>query len=238
MPVIISHGSFLGPDDYELLKSTDQYVSITIESEMNTAQTNPTSVFFLDQSSLGIDSFYMISSDLLTQARIFIEYVRNYFYSRILANWEVPANSPMSAAQAFILATRNGGMALRRPDLGVIAPGAKADVLVWDTSNPAMLGWVDPIAAVLMHASPTDVQDVLVDGKFMKRDGKLLVPDLERAKAKFVESATHVQQATLKRPRLRPHEHDGDIHVSGAKVAYIPIVDVVRGEGDGYVLKK
>lgn len=36
---------------------------------------------------------------------------------------------------------------------GFIAPGAKADLVVLDASSRSMLGWNDPVAAVMMmHA--------------------------------------------------------------------------------------
>jgi cytosine/adenosine deaminase-related metal-dependent hydrolase len=59
---------------------------------------------------------------------------------RTLDGWKIPSNNPMTANQAFLLATRNGGLALRRGDLGVIKVGAKADLVVFDGLSPNMLG--------------------------------------------------------------------------------------------------
>ena len=76
----------------------------------------------------------------------------------------------MSVNQAFLLATRNGGLALKRPDLGVIAPGAKADIVVFKGDSPNMIGWVDPVAAVILHSNVGDVEHVLVNGQFKKKE--------------------------------------------------------------------
>ncbi len=46
----------------------------------------------------------------------------------------------MSVDQAFLLATRHGGLALRRDDLGVITPGAKADLTIWDGRVTVLAG--------------------------------------------------------------------------------------------------
>lgn len=201
---------------------------------MSFAQTNPTAHLWLDQASLGIDGLFGYSGDLLTQARILLQHIRHLFYTEVLARWKVPANTPMTHNQAFLVATRNGGLALRRPDLGILAAGAKADVLVWDSSNLAMLGWVDPVSAVLMHANVADIQDVLVDGLFKKRNGQLLAPGLDDARQKFVQSARRIQETTLALPRVEAKEDE--TFISGARVERLPLVDVLHGEGNGYVL--
>lgn len=76
----------------------------------------------------------------------------------------------MSVNQAFLLATRSGGLAIRKSDLDILAVGAKADLVVWNGRSPSMLGWRDPVAAVVLHASVGDIKHVLVNGKFTKRD--------------------------------------------------------------------
>lgn len=130
----------------------------------------------------------------------------------------------MTPDQAFLFATRQGGLALRRSDLGILAPGAKADVLVWDTTNLAMTGYADPVAAVLLHANVGDIESVLVDGVFRKRDGKLLVPDLKGAQERFAQSAGKVQAKALgvKRREVRA----GDRFFSGAEIEVVPRVNV------------
>ncbi|PSN59317.1 amidohydrolase [Corynespora cassiicola Philippines] len=221
MAVVFSHGSFLGSNSYQLLKSINQYVSICIESEMSYAQSNPTAHLWLDQASVGMDATFLASGDILTQARILLQFIRNRL------------NTPMTPEQAFLLSTRSGGLALRRPDLGIIAAGAKADILIWGTENLALLGWRDPVAAIILHANPADIQDVLIDGVFKKRDGRLLAPGLDAAKEKFLETVTRAQDVVLTTPSYEFHE--GDQHVNGAKLGLLPMVDVTRGHGDGYV---
>lgn len=68
----------------------------------------------------------------------------------------------MSVNQAFLLATRNGGLALRREDVGVVKVGAVADIVVFNGGSPNMLGWADPVAAIILHSNVGDVRDVMV----------------------------------------------------------------------------
>lgn len=102
----------------------------------------------------------------------------------------------MTVEQAFLLATRQGGRALRRDDIGVLKVGAKADIVVWNGDSPNMVGWSNPIAAVMLHANVGDVEHVLVDGNWRKRDFKLSDGGnwkVEDIKAKFREAAKRIQ---------------------------------------------
>ncbi|KAH7126473.1 amidohydrolase [Dactylonectria estremocensis] len=231
IPVVISHASFLTYQGASLLRSTNQHISITPESEMHYGHTHPHSHLIQDQGSLGVDTHFTYSTDILTQARIWLQSTRRLLYQQVLANWRVPTTTPMTANQAFLLATRNGGLALRRPDLGVITEGAKADVIVWDGESPALLGWVDPVAAVILHASVGDVKHVLVDGKFVKKDRKLMSPDYSDIKTRFLNSARKIQQTwhDTPFPALK-----GEFSSSGALYEAPLSVDVLAGDETGY----
>lgn len=138
---------------------------------MHYGHSHPRSHLIQDYAALGVDMRFTYSTDILTQARLWLQSARLAFYRWMLQNWKIPANNPMSVDQAIPLATREGGLALHRPDLGIIAVGTNADVVARDGSPPGMLGWDDPVAAIILHANVGDIKYVLVDGKFQKRDG-------------------------------------------------------------------
>ncbi|KAG0023105.1 hypothetical protein BGZ82_010820, partial [Podila clonocystis] len=96
--------------------------------------------------------------------------------------------------QAFLLGTRNGGLALHRPDIGVIKKGAKADVVVFSSDNPAFSAFYDPVAAVVLHSHVGHIQHVLVDGRWVKRDFKLQGVDWPKIKADFEVAARKIQK--------------------------------------------
>ena len=64
------------------------------------AQTNPTAHMCLDQASIGKDATFLSSNDLLTQARMLLQFIRNRLYTQALNRWEVPGNTPMTHEQA------------------------------------------------------------------------------------------------------------------------------------------
>ncbi|CAK7211658.1 hypothetical protein SCUCBS95973_001189 [Sporothrix curviconia] len=205
VPVVISHASFTSPEDVALLRKSNQYVSITPESEMHYGHDNEHSHEIMDQCALGVDTHFTFSTDMVTQARIWLQATRRALYRTKLANNTIGASNPFDVDQAFYLATVAGGLALRRDDLGVIRVGAKADLVVFDGDSPNMLGFVDPIAAILLHSNVGDVRHVLVDGKWRKKDGQLLRSVngdgwKESIQPRFLASAREIQKKWAGRP--------------------------------------
>ncbi|XXG96027.1 hypothetical protein Hte_002304 [Hypoxylon texense] len=231
MAVVFSHAMGINTSSSLVLRATNQYISITPESEMHYGISHPNAHLVQDQAALGVDTFLTFSTDMLTQARIWLQRTRSRVFDRALQNWRIPVNNPMSANQAFLLATRHGGLALRRPDLGAIRVGAKADLVVFDGRSPGMLGWVDPVAAVILHASVGDIEHVLVDGRFRKRDGKLTFADYEGAVVdRFLASAAKLQKAAAERP---DPVLEGRFW-GGCEYGRADEVNISRGPGTGY----
>jgi hypothetical protein len=187
----------------------------------------------MDQASLGVDTHFTFSADIISQARLWLQSVRLQFFSQVVANWEVPSNNPVSVEQAFLLATRAGGLALHRPDIGVLVEGAKADLVVFDGTSPNMLGWADPVAAVMLHSHVGDIQHVLVDGQFRKRDFNLVVPgNYADITKNFLASARRIQSNWEQTPLpdlTGPYPYEPGVNYSLAVT-----VDVVRGWENGY----
>ncbi|MCF2870000.1 8-oxoguanine deaminase [Octadecabacter sp. G9-8] len=85
----------------------------------------------------------------------------------------------MSAREALEIATRGGAEVLGRDDCGQIAIGKRADIAIWDVSGIESAGSWDPAAILL--AGPTRVRDLLVEGRRIVADGRVVSFDLGRA---------------------------------------------------------
>src|SRR5574342_38550 len=85
-----------------------------------------------------------------------------------------------TAAHAFDAATLGGARALLRDDRGRIAPGAKADLVLWKTSSWRMTPLRDPVKNIVYNATAEDVDRVWVNGRLVVDGGRVLGAD-ERA---------------------------------------------------------
>lgn len=72
--------------------------------------------------------------------------------------------------------------------VGSIAEGKQADLTIFSGLSPGMIGAAqhDPVAAVILHSSPSDIEYVVVDGVLRKRAGKLINVDVDKAAQSFV----------------------------------------------------
>jgi cytosine/adenosine deaminase-related metal-dependent hydrolase len=86
-----------------------------------------------------------------------------------------------TARQVFDAATVNAARVLGRPDLGRVAPGAKADLLFWRADGFTMTPLRDPIRNLVYYAQPSDLADVLVDGRTIVEDGVVVGADVSAA---------------------------------------------------------
>ena len=82
-----------------------------------------------------------------------------------------------TAADAFNAATLGGARALGRDDLGRIAPGAKADLVLWKARGWGMTPLRDPIKNIVYNAHDEDIDQVYVDGRRVVDGGRVLAAD-------------------------------------------------------------
>jgi 5-methylthioadenosine/S-adenosylhomocysteine deaminase len=83
-----------------------------------------------------------------------------------------------TAADVFNAATLGGAKALGRDDLGRIAPGAKADLLLWRGDSIFMTPLRDPIRNIVYSASAEDLDTVIIDGEVRMRGREIPGVDL------------------------------------------------------------
>ncbi|MBU0723636.1 MAG: amidohydrolase family protein [Alphaproteobacteria bacterium] len=101
----------------------------------------------------------------------------------------------LNTSDVFNAATMGGAKALRQPDIGGIAPGFKADIVLLDAKHPAMMPLREPVRSLVYVAGDRAVNDVFVDGNQVVKDGKCLTIDLQAAS----EALQEAQQRSLKK---------------------------------------
>ncbi|MEW6524610.1 MAG: amidohydrolase [Bacillota bacterium] len=95
----------------------------------------------------------------------------------------------MPARTVFDLATRGGARALARPELGRLTPGSPADLVVVDGNLPTPITGTNLFDQLVLFRNPADVLSVMVDGRFLMQDGRLLTIDEAGARAALVSAA-------------------------------------------------
>jgi cytosine/adenosine deaminase-related metal-dependent hydrolase len=116
------------------------------------------------RTALGTDGYRM---DLLGEMR------QAGFVSKLHAGDPAGATAP----ELLHAATAAGAEALGRRDLGRIAPGARADLVVIDMARPHLQPVSDPLRTLIWNATGADVSAVMVDGRLLVENGRYLLGD-------------------------------------------------------------
>lgn len=92
------------------------------------------------------------------------------------------------AGDLFHMATVGGARALLREDIGRLAPGAKADIVLVDIALPEMRPLRDPLKSLIYHAADRAVAEVYVDGRQVVAGGRVLTLDRADAAGRLEEA--------------------------------------------------
>ncbi len=104
----------------------------------------------------------------------------------------------LDTSGAFEAATFGGAAALGRDDIGALAPGMAADIVLVDIAHPLMQPARDPLRSFVFHAADRAVRTVLVDGEVVVRDGAPVHLDSKAAMEKVAEAQARMIADTTK----------------------------------------
>lgn len=199
------HG-LLGPDmvhihcnactdrDWQHLERSQAKISVSPETELQMGMGRPPIGRALAAGlvlSLSCDVVSSNSGDMFTQMRLGLQDARARENDRHHAVRSDPTSLAFTVRDALTWATINGARALGQDDrIGSLTPGKQADVIVVGPGNDRlnMLGLVDPVGAVVQQANASNVQTVLVGGRPVKRDGRLVDVDVAKL-ARLVDTS-------------------------------------------------
>jgi len=115
-------------------------------------------------------------------------------------------------------ATIGGANALLRNDIGRLAPGCRADIVLVDLKHPEMRPVRDPLRNLMYSASSQVVQDVYVEGQLVVSDRKVLTLDqdaaldrLESGQRRAADKVPQVHYAGLSASEMAPLSHEEKI---------------------------
>ena len=109
---------------------------------------------------------------------------------------DTEALPPLSFAEVIEMATINGAKALGLGDVvGSLTPGKRADVILIRTDEINIAPLANIETTIVQGGSPVNVDTMLVDGRILKRHGKLLHLDVPAIVERAERSALRVRTA-------------------------------------------
>ena len=119
---------------------------------------------------------------------------------RLAALIHKPRRGPksMTAHDVFEMATRKGAQALGlQNQIGSLEPGKKADITLFNLDKIHTTGGTNPVEKIVYSARADDVETVLIDGVFVKKDGELTNQDSEEIRARALDSINKLHRSIL-----------------------------------------
>ena len=192
------HASTLSADSYHRIKATGGSVSVSTESEQSAGQGYPTTWAVRSHDipvSLSMDTSVWWSGDLFSAMRTTLGADRAREHLEAHGQGETVTHCALRADQVVEWATRGGARALgREHDLGSIEEGKKADlVLLKNDNSPVSFPLLNPYGHVVFQAQRGDVHTVIVDGRVVKHEHRLLDTDLAAVRRTVERTVEHLR---------------------------------------------
>ncbi|WP_328471848.1 amidohydrolase family protein [Actinoplanes sp. NBC_00393] len=194
------HAATLSSDSYHRIAATGGSVSVSTESEQSAGQGYPPTFQLRNFGipvSLSMDTSVWWSGDLFSAMRTTLSADRVREHLEAHGRQETVTHHKLRAEHVVDWATRGGAKALGMDSqLGAVTPGRKADlVLIKNDNSPAMFPILNPYGHVAYQAQRGDVHSVLVGGRLVKHEGRLVGLDLAAARAKVAATVDHLRSS-------------------------------------------
>ncbi|MDY7078357.1 MAG: amidohydrolase family protein [Chloroflexota bacterium] len=125
-------------------------------------------------------------------------YVNNFFEvmraAALIPKARLQDPGTMPADIVWAMATQNGARALGFDDVGTLAPGHQADLLLIAADLPTPLAPHNLADQLLLWRNPDDLRGVMCAGRWLLRDGKVIGVDEEAVRRKVSEAAVRLWQ--------------------------------------------
>ncbi len=194
---IYVHAATLSTDSYHRIAASGGSVSVSTESEQSAGQGYPPTWQVRRHDipvSLSMDTSVWWSGDLFSAMRTTLGADRSREHLEAHAKGETVTQLHLRAEQVVDWATRGGAQALGRDDLGRLVVGAKADVvLIKNDHSPVSFPLLNPYGHVAFQAQRGDVHTVVVDGRLVKHEHRLVGADLPAVRRTVEATVEHLR---------------------------------------------
>lgn len=193
------HAASLSADSYHRIAATGGSISVSTESEQSAGQGYPPTWVLRNHDipvSLSMDTSVWWSGDLFSAMRTTLGADRCRMHLEAHGKGDTVTHCSLRADQVVDWATRGGARTLGRDDLGSLAPGKKADVvLIKNEHSPVSFPVLNPYGHVAFQAQRGDVHTVVVDGRVVKHDHRLVDTDLAAARREVEATVEYLRSS-------------------------------------------
>jgi cytosine/adenosine deaminase-related metal-dependent hydrolase len=183
------HCNMLTDDDFRLIGDSGATASISPEVELQMGHGFLATLKLIDvgvRPSISIDIVTSIAGDMFGAMRALLAGTRAVVNDQALRERRVVDPLPLMSRDVLEFATVQGaracGLAART---GSLTPGKEADIVLPDTNSLNLLPMNNPKGAVVECAHVGNVDTVIVAGRIVKRDKRLLRVDLSQLRGRI-----------------------------------------------------
>src|SRR3954447_2529383 len=194
------HASTLTRDSYQRIAATGGSISVSTESECSAGQGHAPTEQVLQYGipvSLSMDTSVWWSGDMFSAMRATLNADRMSEHLTAHLKGDTITQLRLRAKQVLQWCTNGGAHTIGRDsDLGSLEPGKKADVvLIKNDNSPVSFPLLNPLGHVVFQAQRGDVHTVVVNGRVVKHDGKLVGIDLAPVRAEIENTIDYLKGA-------------------------------------------
>ena len=170
--VLAAHGVWVSPEEIEILRARSVGVAHNPESNMKLASgVAPVPAYLAAGVALGLGTDGAASNNDLDM----FDAMR---FAALLHKVKTGDPLTLPATAVLEMATINGARALGlEKQIGSLEVGKRADLIVVSASSARMTPMYDPVSHLVYAARGEDVRTVMVNGRVLMRDRKMLTLD-------------------------------------------------------------
>lgn len=177
------------PEEIDMVAAAGSSVSFSPYTEMRTGFGFPQPELYFDKGirvGLSVDTTTLSGDGNLFEV---MKGIQN------IANAEAFSEFKMSARKALELGTLMGAQSMGVGDqVGSLTSGKRGDLIMISTTDINMGVFTEPAQLVVGAAQPSNVQLVMVDGRILKRNGKLVHLDVKQIVAESAAANAAVRK--------------------------------------------
>jgi len=166
--VQVIHATWVSPEEIRALAENGSPVSLSPHTELRIGfGFPPTGELLAAGVTVGLS---VDTTELSGNADMFaiMKAIQNVENARALSEFKLPARRVLELAT--IEGARSMGMDAR---IGSLAPGKRADLIMVNTRDVNLAVFSEPAHMLVEAAQPSNVDTVMVDGRILKRGGRL-----------------------------------------------------------------